>query len=377
MHTRPTERAALKQKLAAGVSLHMPAPRRIGKTWVMKRLAADLRDDDWLVIELDLQGKGAPSDLTQGLCHQIEMQQSFWKRLSAHARQRVDNLKGGRWGSDLKAAFGKLDPAEFLETLIASLNAQDGRTAILIDEIAYFFLELAKTDADAAKALAYQMRALRQTFPKVRWLFLGSIGLTTIARRYGLDGAFVDLDPFTLQVFTPDEARSFLRAPETQQLLSHPFDADDADFDWMFAELGWLAPYYLTLVANEVRPSACKEDGTPLATRDDIDAAFDALLQPDRKSAFCVWEDHVRKNLPAADQKIARHLMDSLSEYSDGEIQDTLLASAQERDGSVTRRKIKDILDMLLIDGLLTRTGDRYRFRSGLIRRYWQEYEAA
>jgi len=37
---------------------------------------------------------------------------------------------------------------------------------------------------------------------------------------------------------------------------------------------------------------------------------------------------------------------------------------------------VRDILDILQSDGLTTLTGGRYRFRSGLIRRYWQQYEA-
>ena len=36
--------------------------------------------------------------------------------------------------------------------------------------------------------------------------------------------------------------------------------ASDGDFEFLFEELGWLAPFYLNLVANAVRPSIA---GTP------------------------------------------------------------------------------------------------------------------
>ena len=63
MHDRLRERRLLKRKLEAGLSIHMPAPRRIGKTWTIGRLADDLRDDGWHVIEIDVEGMGTPRSL--------------------------------------------------------------------------------------------------------------------------------------------------------------------------------------------------------------------------------------------------------------------------------------------------------------------------
>jgi hypothetical protein len=377
MHNRENERAALKRKLSNGASVNMPAPRRIGKTWTIGRLADDLRKDGWAVVEADVEGIKTPDKFARELWKRIEAQSSIAQSFRAHAKQRIGNLLGGGWDDNPLSALGRIDPIEFTETLIESLDSSGKKVAILIDEISYFFLKLAEADREEAHAFAYQLRAFQQRYKNVRWLITGSIGLSVIARRYGLEGAFVDFDTFTLEPFTPEEARSFMREPVIQQQFNHLFNASDADFDSMFAELGWLAPYYLRMVANEVRPSIAAADGSlPRATAADFEAAFDKLLQPGRKSEFGVWREHIDKNLPEPDQKLARTLLRALSRDSSGETEATLVAAAQA-DGAIAKRQVQEVLEILGNDGLIGKTGDRYAFRSGLIRRYWKEYEAA
>ena len=377
MHNRHQERNLLKRKLAAGLSIHMPAPRRIGKTWTIGRLAADLRDDGWLVIEIDVEGMRTPKEFARDLCARIEAQISIRARFTTQVNQRFKNLLGGNWGDKPLDALGKVDPVEFAETLIASLEESGDKTAIVIDEISYFFLALAEDNVKEAHAFAYKLRALQQRYKKVRWLITGSIGLDTIARRYGLEGAFVDFETFVLEPFTIAEALSYVRDPAMQQMFNHRFDASDADFEAIFSQLGWLAPYYLNLVANEVRPSIAGAAGEPAtATRADLDAAFDKLLQPNRKSAFAIWREHIDKNLPKPDRAIAKNVLDFLSKRgSEGENENTLRAQVSSI-GSVKIPQLREILAMLGNDGLIVKVDRRYTFRSGLVRRDWEEYEA-
>ncbi|WP_315783174.1 MULTISPECIES: hypothetical protein [unclassified Bradyrhizobium] len=376
MHNRMRERAILRAKLEAGVNINMRAPRRIGKTWTIDQLAGDLRQADWQVVQMDVEGMRSSAEFAQALCQRIEAESSIRDRFRAHCQQRLSNVLGGKWGDRPIDALGKLDPIEFAGTLIASLAESGRKTAIIIDEIAYFFLAFAQAHPDDAHAFAYKMRGLQQAHRTVRWLLTGSIGLDIIARRYRLEGAFVDFDPFELQPFTGAEARSFLRDPKIQLQLTRAFDASDADYDWMFQDLGWLAPYYLKLIANEVHPSVAEGDGQPArATQDDFAAAFERLLQPDRRFAFAVWPEHIQKNFAVEDGALATGILDALSAAADGEIMDTLLARATRIQGSATPRQIRDILDMLMNDGLIARRGDRYGFRSGLVRRYWQDYQ--
>jgi hypothetical protein len=355
----------------------MPAPRRIGKSWTIFRLAADLRDKGWHAIEVDVEGMSTPKEFARDLCMRIEAQSSIKDRFKAHALQRLTNLLGGNWGDKVLDAIGRVDSIEFAETLIAALNDANEKTAIIIDEISYFFLAFAETDQKAAKDFAYRLRGLQQRYKNVRWLITGSIGLDTIARRYDLEGAFVEFEKFILDPFTNDEARSYMRDKSIHQQFSRPFNASDEDYDTMFAELGWLAPYYLKMVANEVCPSVTGKSGAlAVATADDFAAAFEKLLRPERKSEFAVWREHIRKNLPSHERTIAVHVLSALCKSPTGEQEGTLLALLEQVQGSITKRQLKDVLAILSNDGLIVKNNDRYGFRSGLVRKYWLEYEA-
>ncbi|ETD88563.1 AAA family ATPase [Rhodobacter capsulatus] len=372
MHERKSERDTLKRKLEAGKNIHMPAPRRIGKTWTINRLAEDMRKEGWLIVELDVQGMSTPEKFAQRLCQKIQGQLPKTAGLHAAFKNRLDALIEGGWGTNPINAIGKVDPVAFLDALLEALEKEGKQSAIFVDEIAYFVLGFAEKSKDGAKDFFYQLRNLQAEYSKVRWLFTGSIGLNLVAERFGLGGAFVDLDTFILEPFDATEARSFLRAPATQNAFNHSFVASDADLGVVFEELGWLAPYYLMLVGNEVRPSGEPKGGTLTATLDDLQAAMEKLLKPTRKSEFAVWREHIDKNLPKTDRDLARKVLNQLSASTDGEILSTLQSAMVP----AAPKAVRDILDILQSDGLVDCLEGRYRFRSGLIRRYWQQYEA-
>ena len=372
MHKRESERDALKRKLEAHVNIQMPAPRRIGKTWTINRLAEDLRQEDWLVVELDVQGTSRPEKFASQLCRKIQAQLPPSKALWVGVRQRLENAIDGDWDGKPAKALGKMDPISFLEALIEELSKEQVKSALFVDEIAYFALSFAEDDPVGAKDFFYQLRSIQIANKSVRWLFTGSIGLDIVADRFGIGGAFVDLEKFFLEPFTEDEARSYLCDDATQNAFNHKFRANDKDLEYVFRELGWLAPYYLNLIGNEVRPSGAYMDGALTATQDDFEAAFDRLLEPNRKGEFVTWKEHIDKNLPKSDREIARKILGTLSQEADGETVDTLIANFAPE----ATKRVRSALDILQNDGLVQMVKDRYRFRSGLIRRYWKEYEA-
>ncbi|MCP4185386.1 MAG: hypothetical protein GY761_19095 [Hyphomicrobiales bacterium] len=377
MHFRKIERNLLKRKLEAGISINMPAPRRIGKTWTINQLALDLVSDGWTAVEIDVEGMHQPEQFARAICKQIEGQLSIASTVKTHFTQRIQNLLGGNWAGSPLEALGSVDAIEFLDALISALNDTNNKSAILVDEIAYFFLRCAEKDQEVAYHFAYRLRGIQQKYKNVRWLLTGSIGLNVVAKRYELDGAFVDFESVALEPFTNEEAMSFLRDPTIQAQLNQMFDASDEDFDWMFKEIGWLAPYCLKLVANETKPSRFNEDGSvPTAIIEDFKNAFAKLLGPGRCGEFAVWKEHVRKNLPATERELALVVLDCLSKKADGEKLDTLLSIAVETNAGTTRKKLKSVVHILMTDGLLEARAERYFFRSGLIRQYWKEYEA-
>lgn len=376
-HDRQKERAEIIEMLEAGQSISMLAPRRIGKTWLMTKVADDLRAEGWNAVYIEIAGDRTTTQVVQRLSREIEESARIEKRVWAHVKQRFNQLKGLGDHTSLVDAISSVDPNDFLETLIEGLEGEDRKTVILIDELALFVLEHARNDRDATHSLLYRLRHLQQKYRKVCWFFTGSVGLDVVAKRYDLRGALVDLQIFPLEAFNVDEALSYCLSSDGQPIANRRFEFGKGAFDYLAEQLGWLSPFYLHHILKQVRPSekSTSSGNAAVASVDDIERGIETLLGYNFKTYFSSWGEHLNKNFSTDDTRRLKHVLDKLAQNSLGEIESTLLTSASGLEPHVAKRQLKDDLDVLLSDGFIEKNVDRWRFRSGLLRRYWLEYE--
>lgn len=382
MFDRSEERRELLFHVQQGHSVLMLAPRRVGKTWLLKQFAEDLRKEGWLAVECDVEGMNGPTDFLRQLCQRIEEQESHAGRMiESRARQFLSQLFSGDFSGGWQAALGSMDWASFVEKLVRGLNDRNQKTVILVDELALFVVALLQRDALTAKNFLYSLRALMQRYSNVRWLFTGSIGLDTIAKREGIGGALVDLKLFPITPFSPDAARAFLDHLSVTKRVLRPFALEEVVFKRLVEELGWLSPYYLEHIAQEIRPDGPPAlDGRPYATTVNVDAAFTTMLDAQHRNYFVAWEEHIAKNFPHNEAEALRRVLDICAAQPIGERLDTLTSRLGGPPDNLGRRQLRDLLTVLVADGYLSEVPDgealRYRFRSGLLRRYWQRYHA-
>jgi AAA+ ATPase superfamily predicted ATPase len=111
MPDRQAEREEIRRLLLGGRSLQMLAPRRIGKTWLMRRVAEDLAADGWITISSDVEGMRSEEQFLRDLCAKIAEQESYGKQVFHHLGQSRPrkSAHGDRWSFCLTA--GTLWPA--------------------------------------------------------------------------------------------------------------------------------------------------------------------------------------------------------------------------------------------------------------------------
>jgi hypothetical protein len=353
----------------------MLAPRRIGKTWLMGKIADDLTAEGWLTIHIEVAGIRTENDFLRLLCRKLQEAGTKTERAVAHLKHRLSLLASGGWEGNPIDAIGKINTSDFAEELISSLNQAGRETLILVDEIALFLMQYAADDPKSAYSFLYNLRRLRQSYGKVRWLFTGSIGLDVIARRQQLHGALVDLDVFVLRPFTEHEASSLIQELCQQKQVRHPFGLGEAEVAHLAAELGWLAPYYLRIVSDHIIPSGNGYlQGLPKATCEDIGRALDTLLEPPYRPYFSTWEEHLDKNFEPQEAQRLHDVLLACCEQPLGETFATLLVKMGPRGAEVSNRELKNALTTLSNNGFLCERDSRWQFQSGLLRRYWLRY---
>jgi hypothetical protein len=137
------------------------------------------------------------------------------------------------------------------------------------------------------------------------------------------------------------------------------------------ARLGWLIPYHLQLFFSVLREYCDDHRRKPsLAV---VDEVYEVLLSPGKKGYFDYWEQRLAEELGTPDDRQALDLLNAVARNPEGEplhilrsLLEKRIAEPDERD-----RQLRYLLDVLQSDGYLVQEGDRFRFRSALLRDFW------
>ena len=129
MPDRKAERAEINRLLQGSTSIQMLAPRRVGKTWLMHRVAEDMRAQGWTTVFVDAEGMRSEDEFLRDMCRKIEEVTSVSKRIMSHLSQRLNQFGSGNWEGHPITAIGRIDPKDFSSALVGSLDVH-GDTVI-------------------------------------------------------------------------------------------------------------------------------------------------------------------------------------------------------------------------------------------------------
>ena len=368
---REPERRRMWRRLETD-SLLLLAPRRIGKTSLMRALCAEGESHGFCAVGLSFAACEDEMHCVRELAKAVagarglnlpKLQQTLKDLLPD-----VKSLKLGPLGVEL-AAGETPDWRDLGEALARSIDTLSGRWLIAVDEVPVFLLNLLKQEDGPARVrgFLYWLRNLRQDHhTKVRWILAGSIGLDTVAARHGLGDTVNDLVPTPLGAFEPETAGRFLAELAASYGLDMPADVRGH----IIAQLGWPVPYYLQILFSELYDRA--EGGATLDTAL-VDQIFDELLKPGRKGYFDYWRQRLTEELGRPDDGHAVHLLNHCARDPNGVSRTILEQALAERitEPETREERLRYLLDILESDGYLVQLDGRWRFRLELLRRYW------
>lgn len=354
-------------------NLLLLAPRRVGKTSVLRRMKSTAVVNGFTGIYLDVSDCADEEHFVERLYSAViehhQAAERIWKVVEdSWFGRTIGRLKKvGAAGFAIELSSDELKQwARLGERLAEALAGLEGKTLIQIDELPVFVLKLLnradETQQGRIREFLYWMRRLRQEYPNVRWMLAGSIGLDTVASRLNIADSINDLQIESLGAFDAPTAHKLLES------LAKSYDVDlhDSVSKHIQARVGWLIPYYLQLIFNEIR-------GDSRPTIGYVDQALDRLLQPSHKGYFDYWRQRLRDELGRPDSDYAEMLLHPASRAPDG-VRRSKFKLALGRaisNPEVREDKIRYLLDVLANDGYLVEEQELWRFRSPLLREYW------
>jgi hypothetical protein len=354
-------------------NLLLLAPRRVGKTSLMRKMAEEAHGKGFNPVFADVSDCADELAFVQRLYATILEHESanlLWKQITNSALGKVIGRvqKAGGVGFSIEFQSGSPAWTRLGEELADALSKLEDRWLIQIDELPVFVLKLlnhgATPQRERVREFLYWLRRLRLQYTSVRWMLAGSIGLDTVTTRLNIADSINDLRIVTLGAFDSDAADAMLQVLATTHRL--PLSGEVRSY--IIAKAGWPAPYYLQLIFHQLRDS-----NHPLTTAD-VDKAIEDLLRPSHKNYFDYWRQRLTEELGQPDAGYAITVLNAACQDSAGVSRDLLSQrlAASIQDAGDRDEKLRYILDILQNDGYLVEAQERWHFQFPLLREYWR-----
>jgi uncharacterized protein len=346
-------------------SIALLAPRRIGKTSVLTRMAAEPRPG-FVVVRRDLEGLESTAEFVHVLFDDVERLLGRWKGRAARAHAYLDKLaietkhiKAQLRGPGWKRLLDRL-----FEDLEDQLAARDELLVLMWDEVTLFVGDLLRRQqADDAMALLDTLRAVRQRHAHVRMVLTGSIGFEEILRRLRRTHDYRNRPLNDVaRVFVPllDDAGA---ERLVVALLRHADKHHDPALVAAMVDRCEGHPFVIQLLANKL--VTLPDPGVQ-----DVDAHLHAMLRPPGDPLdLQYYVERIDEQFDGGQAAIARAALDLLASTRTGMSRAELLAALPHVDREqllVTLRQLED-------DFYLRREHDKLRFMLELLRRHWQQ----
>lgn len=375
---RPQDEARVWRKISRGGHLLILAPRRVGKTSLLRYLEFHPQDG-YVFLYVMVQSCKTEHEFYKEIFEKL-ISSEFTDRLDKlkHSSKdmiftllkKVKSIKIGEAGITIQNQDDVLTAAD-LEHVISKLNL-DHKLIVILDE---FPDVLEKVNLLEGKQAALDFLATTRSLcqsneisQKVQFIFTGSIGLDTLAHRLGSTSLINDKDKVSINPLSEEDGLKFiefLQHKNTSQLSLSKTSAQ-----YLLQKVEWLMPYYIEALWERLE-DYCIDKAIAHPAAQHVDAAFEELFHTNYKSTFSHWAERLRR-FETNEAKLAKTILDELT------IVDTLNYSAIYnifQDERFQQANGNYVLDCLEHDGYIFEYQVKtFKFSSPILKEWWRRY---
>jgi hypothetical protein len=371
--------AQLWERLAQQ-SIVLTAERRMGKTTIVKQMVK-VGKADVFPIYRDLEKVVSPAEFVLNILTDINANRSGIKWIEGLLGKFTKNFAGWQIGNIIKIPETSTDRwKEILENAIHQYamthplavddwgDEQTGRRIVFFwDELPMMLDNFLKREHGALVAMEVldTLRALRETYPQLRMVYTGSIGLHHVVSKLkdaGYSNAPTnDMYSYDLQPLDLGDAIDLAE----QLLIGESIDTTNRSaVATKISQQVDRFPFYIH--HSTLKLKNLHQEISPDLVKEQIDLALCAPNPWDMNH----YQERVKTYYRDGADRIALAILDTLAVETVG----LNLEQIQDRNPAIPDvEMLRAVLKLLEQDGYLIKNPDRtYNFRYGLIQRYWQ-----
>ena len=354
------------RRLDAGNHVYISAPRRSGKTAIMRYLEDNPRagyvflyisvediDDTEKYFEL-LSEELLESSAVSQLIKASEKAQSLF----AHFAEHIKKVKV--WNVELETQQReKPKYSRVFEDLMRRMETDEFRIVLLSDEFPVALERIAKEQGDEAGVeFLHINRSIRQRAQRgLQFIYTGSIGLPNIAGKLKATATINDLNIIEVPPLSREEGKQFTR----QLLKTYGVRHSPKTIDYMLDQLRWLMPFFIQLIVQMLIDEYELEPR--VISKADVDQVIEKASNHRNNIYFESYYSRLDKSLTHTESTLAKIILSEIA------IKDHI-----PLDHYGDQREAQSVLEVLEFDGYINSQGGSYRFNSPILQLWWRKH---
>lgn len=364
---RKLTEAEIWSELKKGNNVLIAAPRRVGKTSVMKYIIEENGNTDYKLIFRNVQGIDDEEDFYKTIYELIlsclEKAESWKERIKDYCKKvRISEITT----SGVKFETNDVDYLNEINDLVPQLSAGGETIVLFIDELPEVLHNLFKNKRiQAAHNILKNLRHWRQEpgFEKFQFVLAGSIGIHYIINL--MDGRPADINDLRVVHYLPLDDKEFdeyINTVTNGATISYSPELKE----YLKAKVNYLVPYFVNLVIDEV-DKTCRNMGQHEISTIDIDRAIAKIIRVNRQ--FEDWKIRLSGYMPRTDFDFVNEVLIHTAHRDEISVQEIYdkAQKHQKTDGYM------DLITDLMRDGYITQQADgKYIFTSLFLKAFWK-----
>jgi uncharacterized protein len=368
--------AKIWSKINQGEDLLLAAPRRTGKSSILKYLERNPRIG-YLIKYKSVQSVDNTNEYFKQIYKLLLEDNSIFNFYEMHYQKAkgavksfISKIRG------LKADGIEIDPEERIDyyseckTLLKTLPKDFDTVLLLIDEFPDAVRSISNDDKKEGIHFLQLIRDLRQELNDVnlQFVYSGSIGLGNVVKKIGRLDLINDIVNIEVPPLTQNEAKELItRLALGISRAIKGFEISDSIKDYILHKDSWLIPYYIQIIVDELLDFFNETGQKP--TESTIDEVIDKIIR-DRytyQDYFENWKTRLKQAFGKKEYSCALEILNYIS--TNGSMDYGIIYDMYVKHGI---DDLKDITNVLEYDGYINKNPEKmYMFNSIILKEWW------
>ncbi len=381
---REHEVEKLTELLDEGAHVVIVAPRRIGKTSLMREVARRI-GGKYICLHVDLEKSFSPADAVVELSVATQPHRRLWEKtwemfrnVICSAKDTVESLKIDDLTVTLRSGLTSGDWKDKGDRLLDNLANSDRSVIIFFDEVAILVNRMLKGSdykitPERIRDVDTFMSWLRDNSirhkGKLRIVLTGSIGIGTILRQANLSATLNTFSPFELPPWETDTTVECLLALANQYGIRF----QEGVCEKITGKLGCCIPHHVQTFFDAIYTD-CKHQKHNEVSSDLVDEVYQTRMLGVRGHAeLSHLEERLKMVLGEELYPLALELLTETAVVGELTVNAATYISQQyPLENQTPVEVLRQILEIFEHDGYLRKVGTRYQFVSNLLRDWWK-----